>query len=39
VTRALGEAGVWLTELTPLHADLESVFLSLTERDRMGGER
>ena len=37
VTRVLGQAGVWLTELTPLHADLESVFLSLTEYDRMGG--
>ena len=37
VTRVLGQAGVWLTELTPLHADLESVFLSLTEDDRMGG--
>ena len=37
VTRVLGEAGVWLTELTPLHADLESIFLTLTEYDRMGG--
>jgi ABC-2 type transport system ATP-binding protein len=37
ITRALGEAGVWLTELSPVGGDLESTFLSLTERDRMGG--
>ncbi|WP_028651844.1 ABC transporter ATP-binding protein [Nocardioides halotolerans] len=37
ITRALGEAGVWLTELSPIGGDLESTFLSLTERDRMGG--
>ena len=32
----LGESGVWLTELTPLRADLESIFLSLTEHDQLG---
>ena len=36
ITRVLGETGVWLDELTPLRADLESVFLDLTEGDRMG---
>ena len=36
ITRVLGEAGVWLHELTPLRADLESVFLDLTAGDRMG---
>ena len=36
VTRVLGEAGVWLTELTPRRADLESIFLSLTEHDQLG---
>ena len=36
ISRVLGEAGVWLHELTPLRADLESVFLDLTEGDRMG---
>ena len=38
VTRVLGEAGVWLTELTPRRADLESIFLSLTEHDQLGGD-
>ncbi len=36
ITRVLGEAGLWLDELTPLRADLESVFLDLTSDDRMG---
>jgi ABC-type multidrug transport system ATPase subunit len=36
VTRVLGEAGVWLTELTPRRADLESIFLALTEHDQLG---
>ncbi len=31
VTRALSDAGLYLTELSPIGADLESVFLSLTE--------
>ena len=37
VTRALGAAGIWLSELTPVRRDLESVFLELTADDRMGG--
>ncbi len=36
ITRVLGEADLWLDELTPLRADLESVFLDLTSDDRMG---
>lgn len=30
ITRTLGAAGLWLTELTPLRPDLENVFLELT---------
>ncbi|MGK5519947.1 ABC transporter ATP-binding protein [Micromonospora sp. URMC 107] len=30
VSRTLGEAGLWVRELTPLRPDLESVFLELT---------
>ncbi len=37
VTRLLGERGVWLSELTPLQADLESVFLGLTQHETPGG--
>jgi ABC-2 type transport system ATP-binding protein len=33
VTRLLSEAGQYLTELTPIAADLESVFLDLTRTD------
>ena len=36
VTRVLGEAGVWLTALSPVGGDLESIFLSLTEDERLG---
>ena len=36
ISRVLGEGGVWLHELTPLRADLESVFLDLTAGVRMG---
>ncbi len=36
VTRALGAADVWLTSLTPLRRDLESVFLELTAGDTLG---
>ena len=39
ITRALGEAGLWLTELTPLRPDLETFFLALTDAERLGGER
>jgi len=37
VTEALGAAGIWLSELTPLRADLETVFLELTAGDQLGG--
>lgn len=36
ITRALGGAGIWLTALTPVRPDLESVFLSLTTADALG---
>jgi ABC-2 type transport system ATP-binding protein len=36
VTRALGEAGIWLTELSPVRADLEAFFLDLTAQDHLG---
>jgi len=39
VNRALGEAGIWLAELTPVRADLETVFLELTAEDTLGGHR
>ncbi|WP_460799146.1 ABC transporter ATP-binding protein [Nocardioides pacificus] len=38
VTRVLGDGGVWLSELTPVRADLESVFLELTAQDTLGQE-
>jgi ABC-2 type transport system ATP-binding protein len=36
LTRTLGQAGVWLTELSPVRADLESIFLRLTDAERLG---
>jgi ABC-2 type transport system ATP-binding protein len=39
ITRALGSAGIWLAELTPVRADLETVFLELTAGDTLGGDR
>jgi ABC-2 type transport system ATP-binding protein len=36
VTQALGSAGIWLTELTPVRPDLETVFLELTSGDTLG---
>ena len=39
ITRALGGAGIWLAELTPVRADLETVFLELTAGDTLGGDR
>lgn len=39
VTRALGSAGIWLSELTPVRRDLESVFLELTSGTEMGAEQ
>ncbi|WP_243059717.1 ATP-binding cassette domain-containing protein [Nocardioides sp. SR21] len=37
VTQALGAAGIWLSELTPVRRDLESVFLELTSGTDLGG--
>jgi ABC-2 type transport system ATP-binding protein len=36
VTRALASADIWLTGLTPVRRDLESVFLELTADDTLG---
>ena len=36
ITRALAGAGIWLSELTPVRADLETVFLELTAADTLG---
>ena len=36
ITRALADAGLYLSELVPLRADLESVFLELTEGSTLG---
>lgn len=38
ITRALGEAGVWLTALEPVRRDLESVFLELTAGQELGSD-
>lgn len=38
VTRALAGHGLYLTELTPVRADLESVFLALTAEQGLGSE-
>ena len=37
ITQVLAEAGVWLSELTPLRPDLETVFLELTRSEQLGG--
>jgi ABC-2 type transport system ATP-binding protein len=37
ISEALGRAEVWLTELTPIGADLESVFLDLTATRSLPG--
>jgi len=39
ITRVLAEAGLYLSELTPVRADLETIFLELTADDRMGATR
>ena len=39
VTEALGSAGIWLTGLTPVRRDLESVFLELTAGTEMGTDQ
>jgi ABC-2 type transport system ATP-binding protein len=36
ITRLLAEAGLYLSELTPVRADLETIFLELTADDQMG---
>jgi ABC-2 type transport system ATP-binding protein len=36
ITRLLGETGIWLSELTPLRPDLETVFLELTSGEHLG---
>ena len=36
ITRVLGEAGIWLTEMAPRRADLESYFLQLTAPEELG---
>lgn len=37
ITQVLGEAGIWLSELTPLRPDLETFFLALTGSEQLGG--
>ena len=37
ITRTLAESRVWLAELGPLRADLETVFLDLTSGEALGG--
>lgn len=39
ITQVLGDAGIWLSELTPLRADLETVFLELTRSEQLGGQQ
>ena len=36
ITRALADAGLWVSELSPVRADLETVFLELTAGDTLG---
>ena len=36
ISRALAEGGIWMTSLTPLRRDLESVFLELTAGQSLG---
>ncbi|MDN5765495.1 MAG: ABC transporter ATP-binding protein [Humibacillus sp.] len=38
ITRALAGHGLYLTEMTPVRADLESVFLALTAEEGLGSE-
>lgn len=37
ITQILAGAGLYVSELTPVRADLETIFLELTADDRMGG--
>ena len=36
ITELLAGHGIWLTELTPVRADLETFFLDLTAGDTLG---
>ncbi len=36
ITRTMADAGLWLSELTPLRPDLETFFLDLTADERLG---
>ncbi|HWJ08604.1 MAG TPA: ABC transporter ATP-binding protein [Nocardioides sp.] len=36
ITQVLGEAGIWLSELTTVRPDLETVFLELTRSEQLG---
>jgi ABC-2 type transport system ATP-binding protein len=36
INQRLGQADIWLSELRPAHADLESVFLQLTQHESLG---
>ena len=38
ITELLAGHGIWLSELTPVRADLETFFLDLTADDTLGGE-
>jgi ABC-type multidrug transport system ATPase subunit len=39
ITRLLADHGLYVFELTPIHPDLESVFLNLTADDHLGGRQ
>ena len=39
ITRTLGEAGLWLSEISAVRPDLETVFLELTAGETLGEEK
>jgi ABC-2 type transport system ATP-binding protein len=39
ITRLLADHGLYISELTPIHPDLESVFLNLTADDQLGARQ
>jgi ABC-type multidrug transport system ATPase subunit len=39
ITRLLADHGLYVSELTPIHPDLESVFLNLTADDQLGARQ
>ncbi len=39
ISRTLGEAGIWVAELTPVRMDLETFFLDLTRDETLGSGR